>query len=327
MSGVLAVYQGRTRTVIRWGVVCLVLAFWGIYLWRNGDSLWSHDWQVNYYWLALSFLVVLVFWATLVVIWQRVLIASGGRLGLRAAARLWATSMLARYLPGGMWHIAGRVYLAQEAGESRAAVLVSTVMEQILCLITSLLLLLISLPFWDTDYARFTPALLLVLPLAATVHPAVLRRLGGIALRFAGRKAGRIGAPALAVESFSPPAFRSVLKVAALYALPNLLAALSLYLSAAAVGPVSPGQFPAFEGAYTFGWVLGFFAVFAPSGLGVREGAIAVLLAPIVGAPVALAASILNRVVFSAGEAVFVAVCWGITRGQEGKRRKVEKGK
>ncbi|MDO8670334.1 MAG: lysylphosphatidylglycerol synthase domain-containing protein [Dehalococcoidia bacterium] len=312
---------GPFKRALRWGIICLVIAFWGLYIWRNWDSLLSHQWEVNFYWLALSFLVVLVFWLSLPIIWHRALIAAGGSLRLRVAARLWALSMLARYLPGGMWHIAGRVYMAEEAGESRTIVFVSTVIEQVLSLMTTMLIFLVSVPFWDADYARFAPVLLLVIPLAFSIHPVVLSRLGTLAIRLAGRKQGGNKAGVLPGEPFVPPGYRAILFIAALYVLPNILAALSLYLAAAAVGPVSPDQLPAFAGAYTIGWIAGFFAFFAPSGLGVREGAITLLLTPVVGAPVALAASILNRVVFSLGEAVFVAACWALTRGDvKGKR-------
>ena len=43
--------------------------------------------------------------------WRRILIGFGHRLPIPAATRIWATSEMARYLPGVIWQVVGRAGL------------------------------------------------------------------------------------------------------------------------------------------------------------------------------------------------------------------------
>jgi hypothetical protein len=58
------------------------------------------------------------------------------------------------------------------------------------------------------------------------------------------------------------------------------------------------------------GWLVGFFAFFAPSGIGVREGAVTTLLAPLMPLDAALVAVILWRVIQIFAEAFCLGVCY-----------------
>lgn len=62
-------------------------------------------------------------------------------------------------------------------------------------------------------------------------------------------------------------------------------------------------------GAYAISWVIGFLAVFVPSGLGVREAVMIALLSPVLG-PTAITLSIATRLIFTAGEALNFGFSW-----------------
>ena len=49
-------------------------------------------------------------------VWRRILIGFGHYLPVAPATRIWSTSELARYLPGVIWQVAGRVYLVKPYG-------------------------------------------------------------------------------------------------------------------------------------------------------------------------------------------------------------------
>jgi hypothetical protein len=83
--------------------------------------------------------------------------------------------------------------------------------------------------------------------------------------------------------------------VAFLYLAAWALAGLGAALCVAAFAPVDPGIFPLALASIALGTVAGFLALFAPVGLGVREGIGALVLAPAVGADVALLAMLLLR--------------------------------
>jgi len=50
--------------------------------------------------------------------WRTILMGFGHPLPLPAATRIWSTSELARYLPGVIWQVVGRVYLVKPYGVS-----------------------------------------------------------------------------------------------------------------------------------------------------------------------------------------------------------------
>ena len=68
------------------------------------------------------------------------------------------------------------------------------------------------------------------------------------------------------------------------------------FLLCAGFYPVSWHNMLPFAGIFSLSWVIGFLAFITPSGLGVREGAMALLLAPFIPAPfpaiIALAAAL-----------------------------------
>jgi uncharacterized membrane protein YbhN (UPF0104 family) len=69
----------------------------------------------------------------------------------------------------------------------------------------------------------------------------------------------------------------------------------SFYLFVDSVFPVSLQYILFLTGALAFSSTLGLIALFAPSGLGVREGALVYLLSSIIPIPIAIIISILTR--------------------------------
>jgi uncharacterized membrane protein YbhN (UPF0104 family) len=68
------------------------------------------------------------------------------------------------------------------------------------------------------------------------------------------------------------------------------------YLFIDSVYPVAPQYILFLTGALAASTMLGLMAIFAPSGLGVREGALVYLLSFVMAAPVAVIISILTRI-------------------------------
>jgi hypothetical protein len=73
------------------------------------------------------------------------------------------------------------------------------------------------------------------------------------------------------------------------------LAGLGAYLSVAAFTQVDISTYPLALASIALGTVAGFLALFAPVGLGIREGVGALILAPAVGAEIALVSMFLLR--------------------------------
>ena len=99
--------------------------------------------------LVLLALVLLAAYYLLFVIgWQSILRAYGIRLGYRAVLGAEMLSMLAKYIPGGVWTPAARVVAARRAGVDNTSVVLATILlEAGLSAVAGVVVLAASLPF------------------------------------------------------------------------------------------------------------------------------------------------------------------------------------
>jgi hypothetical protein len=98
------------------------------------------------------------------------------------------------------------------------------------------------------------------------------------------------------------------------YSIPTSGAGFSLYAILWGLTPVTLHQMPFVVGASALAWVVGYLSFLTPSGLGVREGVLTILLAQVYPLPVAIVGSLLYRLVLTLGEVLAVLIAWGHER-------------
>lgn len=209
----------------------------------------------------------------------------------------WARSMLARYVPGNVLMVAGRVVLGREAGVTGRASLAATVYEQALtaglsaCAAAGLLL------FGDLGQEEWIWIVAVVPLFLVLLHPKLFGPAANWLLR-------RVGRPPLDNLLSS----REVVAFAAWYAGMVALLGLGVWLLVHALVGAQAGG-PLFVGAgFLLSYVVSMLAFVFPSGLGVREGVFALVLARDLPGEVAIAAAAAVRLALTAAELVFTAV-------------------
>lgn len=280
----------------RVAAVVAVLAAWGWFLAGQLDALREHEWRVGVPALAAAVLCGALYFAGLAVCWTLLLRSMGGAaraVPLGAGVRVWTSTMLSRYVPGNVWHIVGRVAFAGRLGVAPAQVAASATVEQLLTLLGAAAVFGLSLPFWRGGAGGQAWLLLLIPAGLALLHPRAL----GAAMALAAEKLRR---PELAW----PYAYGEMALIVAAYALANLLAGLALAIVVAASAPLGPGEAAFVVGASAAAWAIGYLSFLTPSGLGVREAALAALLAQVIPLPTAVAASLVYRLALTLGELV-----------------------
>lgn len=240
------------------------------------------------------------------VLWQRNLGQLGEQISLRAAVRAWFLSQLARYVPGNIWHLFGRAYLAQQQGVRMQPLALSLVLELLQTITAALLLAAALLPLWPMPlWAQ--PWLLLALPaLAIYGYPPLLDR----PLRWMGRRAGT----ALAGR---PLRSRDMLRLLPGYLLTWVLYGSGLYLLGRAIYPLPLSALPGISASFAIAWVIGFLSLITPSGIGVREGVLTLLLTTMMPQPVALLLALAARVWLTVAELCTLAVALLVSRHHE----------
>jgi hypothetical protein len=201
------------------------------------------------------------------VVWRRILRGFGHRVPLAPAVRIWSTSELARYLPGVIWQVVGRVYLVKPYGVRGSVCSASQVLELAIFLLANVLVAvacLVWLGIKEMDgpaRAWMFVAMALVPVLVFLLHPRVLFRLINGVLR-------RLRKPPI-----EPRMGFAALAGLLLWSVAGLLwQSLAIWaLVEEPLGGLQLAKWWVVAGAYCLAWVAGFLAVWAPGGLGVRE--------------------------------------------------------
>jgi glycosyltransferase 2 family protein len=290
---------------VKVGYFALLLAAAVFYLVRWGSRMPDLLSQVQPVWVAAAF--VLSCLSSL--LYSYIQYAIFRQLGVRptywTVFRIVSISQLGKYLPGKVLFAGNFYLLSREAGIDNLRIGASFAISMAVWILTASLC---GIPV----LGLLQPALrysILILPilLALLVHPRFLGLLLNIAQRMAGRVRGSssvpaspVGGQAEASAEFSVPDLAELgisfyFRVAFLYLAAWMLAGLGAYCSLRAFAPMEFGIYPLALASIALGTVAGFLVLFAPVGLGIREGIGALILSPAVGADVALLSMVLLR--------------------------------
>jgi glycosyltransferase 2 family protein len=276
-----------------------VLAALGWALVDGWSQVSDYNWELRLGWLLGGGAVLVVaFWVASTAYVHVVTRLQGTPVRHAELRRVWGISLLGRYVPGNVLMVAARLELGHDLGVPRRISFAASVYEQVLLLAAGALASVAFLVFFSDLGQGATLWLIAFVPLGAVaLHPRVFQRLSGAALRKLRR------APLSSV--LSGP---EVTLAFAAYAVVQLLVGLAAWLMVrSATGPAVGGPF--FTAlAYQLAFTISMLAFVFPSGLGIRDGALALALAERLPGSVAIAVSIGLRVAMTVFELIFVAL-------------------
>lgn len=277
------------------GVLVIALAVRALIANWNSASAQPLEWRLRPHWLALALVLVLFGFVVLVEGWRRILASMGNELGWLTAARIWMLSSLGKYVPGKVWAAAGAVVMSQRAGASGTNALTAALAMQGLAVASGILVCGVLGIGTDRLGSTGQPVLLILAACASLGILALLSpELVGQVNRALPERLPRLrplGLGAL-VAGFATNVVAWVAYGVALLALAR----------GSLPGVVLP--FGEATGIFAAAYLAGLVAVITPGGLGVREGALVLLLTPLTGSRVALALAIASRVLFTVAELV-----------------------
>jgi uncharacterized membrane protein YbhN (UPF0104 family) len=261
--------------------------------------------------LLLAFVTVAVYYLVFILGWIRMLDAWDIHVPYRVALQAEMVSMLAKYLPGGVWTPAARtVALRRQGGVTETGtVLASILVEAALSAISGVIVFTVSLAWVDGVEAPLPALIAFALLLAATIHPRVIRPLSRRLLRpFGG-------------DTLEPLPFSLMLGLLLFYCGTWLIGGFAVYFMLLALGATPPLSSIAFLGGVSaVGAIVSVLAVFAPSGLGAREASMYGLLLAVAAPGPALGVTLVNRLAITLVElALFGAgvITWRMMRRPE----------
>lgn len=258
--------------------------------------------------VGLALATVAIYYLVFILGWIRILAAWDIQVSYRAALQAEMVSMLAKYIPGGVWTPAARVAaLERLTGETATGtILASILIEAILSAVSGIIVFVVSLAWVRDVDAPVIPIVLFTLFCVAILHPRIFRRVTARLLK-------PFGLPAI-----EPLPFPTMAGLLAFYCCTWLIGGLGLYFLIRSLGTTTHiTTIPFLGGTAAIGAIVAVLAIFAPSGLGVREASMYALLIAVTSDPTALGATILNRLTITVVElGLFLAgiAIWRLSR-------------
>jgi glycosyltransferase 2 family protein len=304
------------RVFVKWAVALAIFAILGKMVWENWNQVREASFAFRLLpFLLATFLFILSYfiqvWA-----WYVITLRLGIAIPIKETLVSWFYSQLGKYLPGKVWLLLTRFYFYHSKGKSKKAITVALYLETVTLVMAAGFIFLISLLFWrEAEMFHFgisSQWLLVLFFLAAlTLHPKVLQKTINPILMLLKREP--------IVISMSYP---GVLWILGICVLAWSVGGIGFYLFVDSVFPVASKDFVFLTGALAISSTLGLIALFAPSGLGVREGVLVYFLSILMPGSVAVILSILSRLWMTFIEIGLIGVVYLI--GEFG-RKEIEK--
>ncbi|HXS46851.1 MAG TPA: lysylphosphatidylglycerol synthase domain-containing protein [Solirubrobacterales bacterium] len=258
----------RVRLAIQLGLAVVIFGFLVLTVVDQWSEIKDKGVHFHVLWLIPAFFFLPLFYVLSALGWDLILRFLGYRIGVGRAQVAWGQPLLARYVPGSVLYVLGRVLLSERAGVKRRVTIASIVYEQAISATSAIVFaayFLISHPDLQGQPLRW--AILLLIPLAlAVLHPRVFGPLANRILRAFGRES---------LPEVMP--IRGVITMTLFYLCVWGVVALGMYCVARSVTsiPFTAGEVLTVGSAQAVGYVAALVTLVAPAGLGVRDAAFA----------------------------------------------------
>jgi uncharacterized membrane protein YbhN (UPF0104 family) len=262
--------------------------------------------------LVAALLVLAAYYLLFVVGWWWLLGALRIRVSYGVALEAEMASMLAKYVPGGVWTPLARIVWLRRAGgvETTSFVVSSILLEAGLSALAGIFVFTVGLAAVEAVNAPLVPLFAFAVVTGVLLHPRVFTAIARVVFR-------RFGAA-------EPPRlpYRILLGLLGYYSCTWVVGGTALYLILRSLD-ADPGieTIPYLGGTAAVGAIVAVLTVFAPSGLGVREASMYGLMVVVVPASAALGASVLNRLAITVVEAALLGCALLVSRLRRSRRR------
>jgi glycosyltransferase 2 family protein len=317
----------RPRLLLKWLLFLLVLAYvchHGYRLWNQSDVRQRPLSAAGVGWLTVAGLIYTASWLPSVWFWRELMRALGGRVNFRDTARAYYCGHLGKYIPGKAMVLVIRAALVKDRGCSPLIAAVTASCETLIMMGTGVGFGAALGPLLFRDWvASRVSSVSLSPPLQSVIAMAVIVAVVAVSLPFVSKMLTWVAAKAVPDSSLVNA--QEILIPAGLigagcgaFVISWALQGLSLGLIVHAVGeiPFDVSDLPMWTGAMALSTSLGFAVLFAPGGLGVREGILLGILnsQPGISPQTAVAVTVLSRVVSFLAELMISTVLFTTVR-------------
>jgi hypothetical protein len=277
----------------------LSFLFMGVVVFKQWNQIKEYTFSPDYFLLTLSVFVMLLNFILGAIGWHRIMIALGESQPLKVNVKIWTLSSLTRYLPGGIWGYVSRAALCKEHGIKLSVSMIGLYLETFLLFLSALI---IGLPAAISITGKTIPLTYLLFAAvigSLLIHPDIFTFIK----YFSGRLRKYI-------EHISLPAVSDMIMLYLYY-----LAFLTVYgagflLFVVAIIPLESNAWLLTVSAYPLAFCIGFVLFIFPSGIGIRESVIYILMLEMVGPTGSIIIAIGSRIWSILVEVIYLAVVY-----------------
>ena len=275
----------------------LVIFFLGRYFLENWEAIQQIEWKIDTGNLILSFLFYFCYIITLASLWHYITKLNQCEISHYDAVIAYLYSIPGKYIPGKVFMLAARFPPYEKQNKPLRKITICFLLENACTLLGAAFLFLMSLFFFPNDllekYKYWT--ILLMIAFFICINPRIINFFLGIIGKIAKK------------DMLIPVTYPEMLKTVLLFILNWLIVGSGFYMLVHAIYPVPASQWLYIGGIYGLSTIIGILALFAPSGLGVREGILTAGLCLIMPEEYALTISLISRLWQTAAEIILVS--------------------
>jgi hypothetical protein len=256
----------KVRIALQVGLAVVIFGFLVLTVVNQWSEIQNEGVHFHVGWLIPAMVVLPFFFVLSGYGWDLILRAMGHPLGFGRAQVAWGQPLLARYVPGSVLYVLGRVLLSEKAGVPRRITIASIVYEQAISATSAIVVasyFIIKHPDLQGQPLRW--GVLLLIPISiALLHPKVFGPLANRALRALGRES--------LPEVIS---LRAVIGLIVFYSLNWAVVAIGIYCVARSVTFIPAEDILLVGSAQAIGYFAALVTLVAPAGIGPKDAAFA----------------------------------------------------
>ena len=284
------------------------------YFYKNWDDIKSLDLDLNWGVFAGSMLLYFAYKLTLASLWHYITWLDKASIRYPDAITAYLYSILGKYIPGKVFMLAARIPAYEEKGVPMRKVTVCFLLENVCTLLGAGFLFLISLFFFPNDLLKdyFFAVVIFVVVFFICINPKIIN----FFLRIAGKLMKKN-------DMEIPFNYLQMIKVVLLFICNWLIVGTGFYMLICSIYPLPISQWLYVGGIFGLSAIIGILSIFAPSGIGVREGILILGLNLVMPNEYSVIISIVSRLWATIAELILILAAFIINMIKKRKNRLV----
>lgn len=305
----------KKKRLMKWAkriFLILVAVFLVRYFYNNFDDYKNLEMDINWGVFAVAMLFYFIYKVTLASLWHYITVLNECSVNYFRAITAYLYSILGKYIPGKVFMLLARIPAYEEEGKSLGKVTVCFFLENICTILGAAFLFLISLFFFPNDVlGQYQWAvILLIVAFFICINPKIINFFLKYVEKILKKNNLRI-----------PITYPQMFKVVGLFICNWLIVGVGFGMLTSSIYQIPVSQILYVAGIYGISCIIGILAIFAPSGIGVREGLLVAGLSVVMPVEYAVIISIVSRLWITVSELTLIGIAFIVNKVKGWKQK------